>query len=411
MRRFSAVYLFLLLLPMTSSDTLRMSAAEEISAAYHFNVATWELSNFPSKWVREARDFLFPFAQEETSTLQDLLEYFSLGTKADRLQGQISSAAATGEGNTVDMETLLQKFHHQRSSLRSKVELFIEKEVSTALREKGIASGIGGLIFPPVDIALERPPRLLVISPRNRISLKESVLLTADISIQEQERLEERIFEEQNLSGLVDRVGGLSTYPSFITPTNLRFTLNLAAHEWLHHYLFFQPLGQNLYSSNEMRTLNETTANIFGAELGDYIYTNVTGNDLPNPISYGGQECDDTQFCFAREMRHTRLHVDGLLAQGKVLEAETYMEHQRQLLVTEGYPIRKLNQAYFAMRGNYADNPASISPIFEQLSELRDLSSSLAEFIHLLASISSYKGFEDLLVDTRKQSNKTITSD
>ena len=195
MRRFSAVYLFLLLFPLTSSDTLQMSAAEEISAAYHFNVATWELANFPSKWMREARDFLFPFAQKETTTLQDLLEYFSLGTKADRLQGQISSAAATGEGNTVDMETLLQEFHHQRSSLRSKVELFIEKEVSTALREKGIPSGIGSLIFPPVDIALERPPRLLVISPRNRISLKESVLLTADMSIQEQERLEERIFE------------------------------------------------------------------------------------------------------------------------------------------------------------------------------------------------------------------------
>ena len=69
------------------------------------------------------------------------------------------------------------------------------------------------------------------------------------------------------------------------------------------------------------------------------------------------------------------------------------MEKRRQIFVENGYYIRKLNQAYFAHFGTYADSPASISPIHGQLKELRQLSSSLAEFINIISGVSSYNEF------------------
>ena len=56
-------------------------------------------------------------------------------------------------------------------------------------------------------------------------------------------------------------------------------------------------------------------------------------------------------------MHTTRVTVDALLAAGKINEAESYMEQRRQLFVQNGYTIRKLNQAYFAFYGAYADVP------------------------------------------------------
>ena len=403
MRRLLATYLLLLLfLSVTGSDALRISPVEEISVRYHFNLVSWEVANFPAKWLRELRDIAFPFTHQDSTQLEDILEYFSLGDEANRLQAQINQAAATGTGDTAELEHRLRDTQRRRDSLRSHVERLLEAEVSAALREEAIPPRIGGLIFPPVDFALDRPPQVLSVSPRDRILLAEDILLVPDMSVAEQEVLEERIAQDQDVSALVDSIGGLSTYPSFITPTSLRSTLNIAAHEWLHHYLFFRPLGQNIFRDDDMRTLNETTANIFGDELGDRIYTRLTGEALPERVRNTEEECGEPQFCFNREMRRTRLRVEELLAQEKVLEAETYMEERRRLFVENGYHIRKLNQAYFARRGTYADSPASISPIFDQLTELRELSVSLARFIHAASGVSSYNRFNELLAEMRE---------
>ena len=407
MRRLLATYLLLLLfLLATGSDTLRISPVRELSVRYHFNLVGWEMANFPAKWLHELRDLVFPFAPVDRTSLADLQEYFRLGEEANRLQAQIDETAATGAGDTPELEHRLRDVHRRRDSLRSDVERLLEAEISSALREEAIPSRIGGLIFPPVDFALERPPRVLSVSPRDRIQLTEDILLVSDISVEEQEALEERVSREHDLSALVDSIGGLSTYPSFITPTGFRSTINIAAHEWLHHYLFFRPLGQGTYRDDDMRTLNETTANIFGDELGDRIYTRLTGEELPERIRNNEEECREPQFCFDREMRQTRLRVDELLAQGEILEAETYMEERRQLFVENGHHIRKLNQAYFARRGAYADNPASISPIFDQLTELRELSGSLARFIHTVSGVSSYNRFNELLTELRDERNQ-----
>jgi len=78
-----------------------------------------------------------------------------------------------------------------------------------------------------------------------------------------------------------------------------------------------------------------------------------------------------------------------MLAQGDVEGAEEYMEERRQFLVSQGYYIRKLNQAYFAFYGSYATSPTSVDPIGEALQRLRRESASLKEFVDTVAGMSS----------------------
>jgi hypothetical protein len=89
--------------------------------------------------------------------------------------------------------------------------------------------------------------------------------------------------------------------------------------------------------------------------------------------------------------------VDALLAEGKVEEAEAYMEERRQVFWDEGYQIRKLNQAFFAFYGGYAAEPGGASggdPIGPMLREIRAASPSLRAFLDTMGGVTS---FEDLL--------------
>jgi hypothetical protein len=88
-------------------------------------------------------------------------------------------------------------------------------------------------------------------------------------------------------------------------------------------------------------------------------------------------------------MREIRRAVDQYLARGEIEQAEEFMEQKRQYLASKGYYIRKLNQAYFAFYGTYADRPTSISPIGVELQELRRQSASLKDFLDTVAVMTS----------------------
>ena len=98
-------------------------------------------------------------------------------------------------------------------------------------------------------------------------------------------------------------------------------------------------------------------------------------------------------------MRSTRLTVDGLLAQGQMEAAEEYMEMRRQELWAHGYRIRKLNQAFFAFYGAYADEPGEqgTDPVGPAVLALREQSASLQAFLEAMAPLSSYAALEQIL--------------
>jgi hypothetical protein len=78
-------------------------------------------------------------------------------------------------------------------------------------------------------------------------------------------------------------------------------------------------------------------------------------------------------------------------AEAKIVEAEQYMEQQRQMINSHGYRIRKINQAYFAFYGAYADQPGASGsdPIGPNVIALRVYSPNLRAFLDRVSSVLS----------------------
>jgi hypothetical protein len=57
--------------------------------------------------------------------------------------------------------------------------------------------------------------------------------------------------------------------------------------------------------------------------------------------------------------------------------------------------LRKLNQAYFAFHGSYGTSPASVSPIQEQVAQVRAHASSVGEFVRTMSQFGTYEDFEE----------------
>jgi hypothetical protein len=77
------------------------------------------------------------------------------------------------------------------------------------------------------------------------------------------------------------------------------------------------------------------------------------------------------------------------------------MEQQRLMFLEHGFTIRKLNQAYFAFYGSYADQPigaAGEDPVGAAVRELRARSASLAEFVQRMSGLTSFQALQTLLV-------------
>jgi hypothetical protein len=224
------------------------------------------------------------------------------------------------------------------------------------------------------------------------------IVLQQEVKVEEMEQIEGEV-DTLGVSSIVVELGGFGgTYPAFVTnEASLRFTVDAATEEWLHQYLFFKPLGFRyvldvigVARNYEVATMNETVASMIGKEIGGM----VAESYYPDLKSDEDEPGKKPGFDFDREMREVRRAVDEYLARGEIEQAEEFMEEKRQYLASKGYHIRKLNQAYFAFYGAYADRPTSISPIGDELKRLREQSASLKEF---LATVSSMTGHEDLL--------------
>ena len=94
-------------------------------------------------------------------------------------------------------------------------------------------------------------------------------------------------------------------------------------------------------------------------------------------------------------MRETREKADAMLAEGRIDEAEAYMEARRVKLADHGYFIRKINQAYFAFHGSYAIRPGSgsVSPIGGQVTAVWERVGSVGEFLRAVNRFGDYESF------------------
>jgi hypothetical protein len=268
----------------------------------------------------------------------------------------------------------------------------LPENVSTVLIAENIT------VFPQVRVKLVEPPLLLVISPRDRIAYYDRILLTPDLTGDVMAEIEGKV-DALDLSSLVVRLGGFgAAYPAIVSPDMApAHIINAVVEEWAHQYLAFKPLGF-LYlvdslgwrQDPDVIVMNETLAGMIAREIGSKVYERYYSNTVSKadgPARAG--------FDFNREMRETRLKVDGLLAAGKIEEAERYMQDRRIDFNRQGYKIRKLNQAYFAFHGIYGQDPGAVSPVYRDMLKLRKNYAGLAGFVDIISGMTAYADLEE----------------
>jgi hypothetical protein len=331
-----------------------------------------------------------------------VLDYMGLVQQIQQAEREIRIAYA--DPNITDPETStaatrkrLEALYAQRDQIAPLAESILQGQLNTVVSDLGLV--VGGQAIPPVMFHSTPLPLQLTISPRNIIRREADISLRPELSLDQQVELEERVDKALDVSSLVVRIGGIGVYPTMVDQTsNLRWLSEVIAHEWIHNYLTIRPLGMLYMESPELRTMNETAASIAGVEIGRALLERYYPELIPPPAASSSPGStpapDPNAFNFNKEMHTTRIKVDQLLAEGKVEEAEAYMEQRRQLFWENGYGIRKLNQAYFAFYGAYADEPlgpAGEDPVGAAVRALRAQSPSLAHFINQISWMTSFE--------------------
>lgn len=343
------------------------------------------------------RDFMDRMAQVKE------LERHILTTYSDP---QISEPAVA----TADQRAELDRMREDLLLRQPIAEAIIEEQVGTVLVEEGF--GFLGQPIPLPGIHFTPLPYVLILSPRDRIETIEQEALEHGLEVPEQVAIEQEVEEYLDVSSLVTGIGGLSTWPAMLLELPApAWVPEVSAHEWTHHYLDMRPLGMAYRESQVARTINETTASIMGTEIGHRVLARYYPDLLPPPAEAPAPEeeapappPEPPAFDFRAEMHRTRVEVDQLLEEGRVEEAEAYMEARREVFWEHGYRIRRLNQAYFAFFGSYADEPgaAGEDPVGPAVRQLYEQSANLDAFLTRVASITTMEELQQALEEAEE---------
>jgi len=372
--------------------------------------------DYPS-WVAEAAWIKIqqgtvglPGQLSRESARQVVMEYLRVTGQIQRGEDaldRVYADAAIGDKQAASLRIRLQlqELYARQKELAPLAEAVLQSQVADVLAEKSLTTL--GQPIPSVLFHSSPVPNALIVSQRDHIEQAANISVLPDLTIDQQAALEDRVDRELDVSSLVVGIGGVGVYPTMIMrTTDLSWLLSTIGHEWTHNYLEFRPLGLLYNESSELRTMNETTADLVGGEVGEdalaQFYADlkpaaVPGDDLVSlfeqPFARGRAD-DPPPFDFRAEMHETRVTVDALLAAGKITEAESYMEARRRIFVQNGYILRKLNQAYFSFYGAYADVPggaAGEDPVGPAVRALRARSDSLADFVNRIAWMTSFE--------------------
>jgi len=411
----SLVFLLTLIL-LVSSNVSAFNSADQVrrfTRPIEFDYVSWTVDALLLKLGQASLSVPHYLTEDEQHTV--VINYLKLVQDIDNTQHQVELIYA--DPKITDKETELKpwqdklaKQNDQRNLLGPTAEEIFQKQVSTILDEFGL--GTIGQPVPPVLFHTTPLPYALIISPRNVIRQDDNISLDPNLTLDQMVALEKQVESALNVSALVTPIGGIGIYPTMVMSTSdLPWLGEVVSHEWTHNYLFLRPLGLSYFANGQLRTMNETTANIVGGEVSKEMirryYPEYAPKPQPSPTPVQPGQSTPTPtpepqgFNFNKEMRLTRVTVDQMLKDGKIDEAEAYMETRRQVFWDNGYLIRRLNQAYFAFNGAYADSPgggaAGTDPVGPAVVELRSRSKSLASFLQQISQMTTFEQLQAAL--------------
>ena len=373
-----------------------------IVAGWGFDLLGWEVEAISEKLRALLNQPAHGLTYAESVSL--VHDYLEQAQSIRKLENDINRAFAENNHQATPETKRWQEqvtvLRAQQQAKRPAIEQIIEGQVAHELAKEGLTWANN--VFPPVQFTFVEPPRKLVVSPRDKIETIYSQMLTAEMSIGTIEQREAAYRQQYDVSAYITNIGGLGAFPTMVIDrAGLEWILSTVAHEWCHNYLTLFPLGLNYMTSADLTTINETVAEIVGNEIGERTLRTFYPDQVrPPQVDQPPQAAtadEEPVFEFGTEMRETRLRVDELLAAGQVEAAEAYMEARRQLFVENGYPLRVLNQAYFAFHGSYGTSAASTSPIGPKLEELRTLTPDLQTFLVVVRNITSVEELDAVL--------------
>ncbi len=370
-----------------------------------FNFVEWTLD----AWMKKASQLALGSENylETEQRRQVVMDYLDLVWKMRVAEANLNDIFA--DPNIIDPQVASSELRDELEALRSQrdqiallAEAILQDQVSNVVSDLGLT--LGGQPIPPVLYHATELPWALIVSPREVIKQEADISLVPELAVDQQVLLEEQVDRGFDVSSVVVGIGGVGVYPTMVRETpDLNWLSEVIAHEWVHNFLTLRPLGLNYMSSVELRTMNETTASIAGVEIGMAVIEKYYPELMPPEEEVepeaepdaSQQPSEPEPFNFYKEMGITRVEVDRLLAEGQVEQAEQYMEARRRFFWENGYHIRKLNQAWFAFHGAYADQPgggaAGEDPVGKAVRDLRAQSSSLADFLKRISWISSFE--------------------
>jgi hypothetical protein len=393
------------------SITDKIEKVRAYTRQIEFNYISWMGSAAMIKL--RAASIGIPYTIDLAKQKQIVAEYLhttqSILEKEYALEQIYADATITDkESASESVRSELTKLYARQKELAPLAEAIIQDQVSQVLAENGLTTV--GQPVPNVWYHSTPLPMALIVSPRDHIEQTANISIETDLTIDEQAALESRVDKGINVSSLVVGIGGVGVYPTMVMrSTDLKWLLSTVAHEWTHNYLTIRPLGFLYDSSPELRTMNETTASITGNEIGGLVIkrfypelltdSQPTLNLISAPFSHPNPgDLPRPPFDFRAQMNETRVTTDALLAAGKINEAETYMESRRLVFLKNGYLLRKINQAYFAFYGAYADSPggaAGEDPVGPAVRALRAQSKSLADFVNTISWMTDFQQLKD----------------
>ncbi|MEZ4640469.1 MAG: hypothetical protein R2856_36855 [Caldilineaceae bacterium] len=374
-----------------------------IVGPWRFDLVAWEIEAIGEKLFNAASRpaAAHPVADETALVKGYIADAQALGNLERQINELMAAEDATATTAIQALQQEVDALRQEQQQRRPMVESIIQQQVAAELAAAGFQVGRGP--FPPVWFTFVEPPRKLVVSPRDRIATVYSRMLSDAMPLTQIEIDEAAIADATDLSAYITNIGGLGAYPTMVVDrASLSWIFETVAHEWTHNYLTLFPLGLRYNESGELITINETVAEIVGSEIGRRVVARYYPAFLPNEDTQTERPPTEVKdapqpFNFHREMRETRLRVDGLLAAGFIDTAEYYMEARRQYFVAHGYSLRVLNQAYFAFHGSYGTSAASTSPLGPKLEALFQNSDSLSTFLRTVRWFTKAEDIDNAL--------------
>ncbi len=398
--------------PRTMTDKVRL-----ITAPYEFEFISWTVDAI---WMKTLQ---FTLGDERYLSTADwhniVLDYNDLlnGIFADEAElTRVFSDPGIPDPMKAS-ETLradLAEKRRAQSERQNLVEAILQEQVSAELRREGFA--LGGEVVPPVLFRFSQIPMGLIVSPRNAIRQDANIQLIPGLTLERQIALEQDTERALDVSALVVPFGGLGTFPTMVMESTwTNWVVEAVTHEWTHIYLYLTPLGMGYETVPELRTINETAAGLVGKRIGAQVIRNnypelarlLSPSSPSEGYSPSGLAAPKPAFDYEHEMYVTRVEVDRLLAAGQIEQAETYMEERRLFIMEHfaehGHTIRRLNQAFFAFYGTYADTPGERGedPVGPAVVSLFDLCPSVGAFLRAVSQVSSFPHLQQMVAGGR----------